>query len=112
MYIMWWKLSSAYQGPQAVSPGGNHPAHAAARLVDSRNQRHPLLGAGVETGRDVPARDDQGVAAVHREGVPERDHERVLEDDALGGGVAEGAGRDAGVSVGGRRHQDSPSCRA
>jgi hypothetical protein len=40
-----------------------------------------LFGAGVEPGGDVPARDDQGVAAVHREGVPEGDRERVLEEE-------------------------------
>jgi hypothetical protein len=63
-------------------------------------------GFGVALG--VPAaRDDQGVPTVHREGVPERDHERVLEDDAFGGRVAEGAGR-----AGGRCHQVSHQCRA
>ena len=78
-----------------------------ARLVDGRHERHPLFGAGVEPGGDVPARDDQGVPAVHREGVPERDQQRVFEDDVLGGRLAEGAGGD-----GGRRHQGYQSYRA
>jgi hypothetical protein len=46
----------------------------------------------LEEGGDMPERDDEGVARVHREGVGPCIGEGVLHEGLSGGGIAEGAG--------------------
>ncbi len=59
--------------------------------IEAGGDCRALVGGGVEPGRDVPARNDEEVARVHREGVPEGPREAVFEGDAVLGGEAEGA---------------------
>lgn len=56
-----------------------------------------LLLSRFEERGYMPERDDEGVARTHREGVGPRVGESVLQDDVIGGRVAEGAGASCPV---------------